>query len=250
VIDDTPNPATPDSIFPNNWVSFHEDGQVIIYPIFAENRRQEKRQDILDQLITENNFHVSNTTDYSYFEKESIFLEGTGSMILDRENSIVYAAISDRMHLDALKLYCLNMGFEAVVFNAMQSVDNRRVPIYHTNVMMCLGSTFAVICLDCIDDKQEQVSISNKLSETKKEIIPISEEQISQFAGNMLEVRNEENERLLVMSSSAYKSLNTFQLKSLEKHCRIIHSDISTIERLGGGSARCMMAEVFLPGKS
>lgn len=250
VIPDTVSPAKPDSVFPNNWVSFHEDGHMVIYPMFAENRRLEKRPEIIDKLVTENNFYITDATDLSYFEEENLFLEGTGSLILDRPNKVLYASISDRMHPDALKKFCEVMGFEAIVFTAYQSVSDLRLPIYHTNVMMCLGQTFSVICLDCIDDEKEKQLVIDSLSKYDKEIIPITEDQVSQFAGNMLEVTNDKNERILVMSSSAFNSLNDEQIQKLNQHCRIIHCDLSTIEKLGGGSARCMMAEVFLPKKS
>ncbi|MEL6556868.1 MAG: arginine deiminase-related protein [Bacteroidota bacterium] len=250
VFEDTISPATPDSIFPNNWVSFHENGHTIIYPMFAENRRQEKRPEIISQLVAENNFLVTKTTDLSYFEEQNQFLEGTGSLILDRPNKVLYAAISDRMHPTPLKKFCDEMGYEAVIFRALQSVGGLRLPIYHTNVMMCLGKTFAVICLDSIDDETERKTVINSLSRHKKELVTITENQVSQFAGNMLEITNEENERILVMSTSAFKSLTNNQMQKLEKHCRIVHSDISTIEKLGGGSARCMMAEIFLPHHS
>lgn len=250
IITDTPSPATPDSIFPNNWVSFHEDGHLVIYPMFAENRRMEKRPEILDQLIDENDFRVTKKIDLSYFEENSQFLEGTGSMILDRPNKLVYAAISDRMEVNALNTFCDELGYKAIVFNALQTVDGERLPIYHTNVMMSLGASFSVICIDSIDDLHERKMVIDQLKATGKEIITITENQVTHFAGNMLEVSNNLQERLLVMSESAYLSLKADQLSLLEKHCRLLYSNLETIEKLGGGSARCMMAEVFLPKKS
>lgn len=250
VFEDTISPATPDSIFPNNWVSFHENGHTIVYPMFAENRRQEKRPEIISELVSGNNLSMTKTIDLSYFEEQNQFLEGTGSLILDRPNKVLYAAISDRMHPTPLQKFCDFMGYEAVVFTAFQSVGGLRLPIYHTNVMMCLGKSFAVICLDSIDDDNERKIVIDSLSRNEKEIVTISEDQVSQFAGNMLEVTNDQNDRILVMSTSAYNSLTSDQLQKLKEHCRIIHSDISTIEKLGGGSARCMMAEVFLPQNS
>ena len=247
VIEDTPSPATPDSIFPNNWVSFHDNGEAIVYPMLAHNRRAEKRQEIITQLAAMSNRKVSQITDYSWFENDEIFLEGTGSMILDREHKIAYAAISERMHLEALQTFCQKMGYRPFPFNALQSVGTKRLPIYHTNVMMCLGNTFAVVCLDSIDDMGERQNLITQLESTSKEVVAISEEQVTHFAGNMLELFNDRNERLLIMSSAAYRSLEDGQKTTLEKHCRLVHSPLSTIERNGGGSARCMMAEVFLP---
>ncbi len=247
VIDDTPEPSTPDSIFPNNWVSFHDNGTVALYPMFAENRRLERRQDILDQLKDQKGFQINEVVDFTDFEKESRFLEGTGSMILDRENKIVYAAISQRMDETALRKFCDTFDYKPVVFTAYQTVGEERLPIYHTNVMMCIAETFAVVCLDSIDNEEEKDQLIEAIEETGKEIISITEEQCHQFAGNMLQVIGAENKRYLVMSSAAYHSLRPEQIKRIEKHCEIIHSNLNTIETLGGGSARCMMAEIFLP---
>ncbi len=246
IVNDTLHPPTPDSIFPNNWISFHQDGSVIIYPMFAHNRRAEKRKDLFE-ILKQKGLQVTSITDYSYLEERDIFLEGTGSLILDRENKIIYAAISERMHVEALENYADQHGFETVVFRALQTVNNQRLAIYHTNVMMCLGSTFSVICLESIDNQDERNNVIKRLKETNKEIIEITEGQVSQFAGNMLELKNKQNENLLVMSSSAYQSLSSSQFNRLSKHCQLVHSELGTIEKLGGGSARCMMAEVFLP---
>ncbi len=247
VINDTLDPSTPDSIFPNNWVSFHQDGTVGLYPMFAENRRLERREDIFDQLKSQDGFEIKQFVDFTEFEKESKFLEGTGSMILDRPNKIVYAAISERMNETVLLDFCSKFGYRPVVFTAYQSVDGKRLPIYHTNVMMCIAETFAVVCLDSIDNEEEKESLISSIDQTGKELITITEDQCQQFAGNMLQVIGAEEERFLVMSSAAYHSLSPDQITRINKHCEIIHSNLSTIETLGGGSARCMMAEVFLP---
>ncbi len=247
VFEDTPDPATPDSIFPNNWISFHEDGAIRLYPMYAENRRTERRGDIIDAL--KGQFDVSDVIDYSHWEEKAAFLEGTGSLLLDRQNKIAYAAISERTMPDPLKDFCEEAGYEPVPFHANQSVDGERLPIYHTNVMMCLGEEFAVVCMDSIDDHEEKEQLKEALVKTNKELIDISEEQKEQFAGNMLQVVGKEEQRLVVMSSAAFNSLDSHQKERLSSHGKIVHSDIHTIEKLGGGSARCMMAEVFLPKK-
>ncbi|WP_407482122.1 citrulline utilization hydrolase CtlX [Elizabethkingia meningoseptica] len=247
-IKDTLEPHTPDSIFPNNWVSFHQDGTVILYPMFAENRRLERRNDILEQL-SEKGFTIAEVKDYAVFEAENKFLEGTGSMILDRENKIAYGAVSLRLDEEVFKKWCAEFGYKPVVFHSFQSVNGERLPIYHTNVMMCVGSDYAVICLDTIDDIAERELIEKVLTESHKEVIEITEEQMQNFAGNMLEVRNTQGKKFLVMSKCAYKSLTSRQIQTIEVHAEILYSDLHAIEKNGGGSARCMMAEVFLPKK-
>ena len=246
VVEDTKTPNTPDSIFPNNWISFHQNGDVAIYPMFAENRRLERREDVLE-ILEEKGFVIENVTDYSEAEEEEIFLEGTGSMILDRENQKAYCALSPRADEELFIEFCEDFEFTPVIFTANQTVNGKREAIYHTNVMMCVAETFAVVCLNSIDDKKERKSVLKHLKSDGKEVINITEKQVNQFAGNMLQVKGKNDERFLVMSSSAYNSLTTEQLQKLEKHNSIIHSDLSTIETCGGGSARCMMAEVFLP---
>jgi len=245
VFDDTQNPSTPDSIFPNNWISFHQDGSIRLYPMYAENRRAERREDIIDSL--RNQFDVVKVIDFSQWEEKAAFLEGTGSLLLDRQNKIAYAAISERTMPVPLNDFCEEAGFKPVFFHANQTVEGKRLPIYHTNVMMCLGEKFAVVCMDSIDDESEVKTLKEALLKTNKELIEITEEQKEQFAGNMLQVLGDNEERLVVMSSAAYNSLNENQIERLSSHGRIVHSDIHTIEKLGGGSARCMMAEVFLP---
>lgn len=237
---------TPDSHFPNNWVSFHEDGTVGLYPMFAENRRLERREAVI-KLLESNGFNIENIVDYTSAEEEDLFLEGTGSLLLDRANRKAYCALSQRADEDLFIEFCEDFEFTPVVFTSNQTVDNARTPIYHTNVMMCLGETFSVICLDSIDDKKERKNIVKHLKEDGKEIIAISEAQVGQFAGNMLQVKGEDDKRYLVMSQSAYDCLTKDQLNKLEKHTAILSSSLSTIEACGGGSARCMMAEVFLP---
>jgi len=237
---------TPDSIFPNNWVSFHEDGTVALYPMFAENRRLERREDVLDFLEQEG-FLIDQIVDYTSAEEESLFLEGTGSLLLDRINKKAYCALSPRANEDLFIEFCEDFDYFPIVFTANQTVEGKRLPIYHTNVMMCLGETFAVICLDSIDDKKERKQVLQHLKEDNKEVIAITESQMHQFAGNMLQVKGRDEKPYLVMSEAAYKSLTPLQVKTIEKHCPIIYSSLETIETCGGGSARCMMAEVFLP---
>lgn len=246
VIEDTKTPDTPDSIFPNNWISFHSNGTVGLYPMFAENRRNERREDILTTL-EEKGFIIENVMDYTSAEEDNLFLEGTGSLLLDRVNKKAYCALSDRANEELIIEFCEDFDYLPVIFSAYQSVGDKRMLIYHTNVMMCLAENFSVICLDAIDDKKERKNVVKHLKEDGKEVIAISEEQIHHFAGNMLQVLGADNKRYLVMSSAAYNSLNSAQIKSIEKYCEILHSSLETIETCGGGSARCMMAEVFLP---
>ncbi len=246
VVSDKKELDTPDSIFPNNWVSFHQDGTAVVYPMFAENRRPERRMDFFEELESMG-FKINEVLDYTKAEEEDIFLEGTGSMILDRENQKAYCALSPRADEDLLIEFCEDMEFTPVIFSAYQDVDGKRKLIYHTNVMMCVADEFAVICLDCIDDKKERNSVKRHLKEDGKEIIEITEAQIHEFAGNMLQLKGANDKKYLVMSTTAHKSLTRDQVRRIEKHCEILSSDISTIETCGGGSARCMMAEVFLP---
>jgi len=246
VVDDTLDPDTPDSIFPNNWISFHENGDVVLYPMFAENRRAERREDILD-ILEEKGFQIENIVDYTSAEEDGFFLEGTGSLLLDRANGIAYCALSPRADEELFIEFCEDFDMAPVIFSAYQTINNERKLIYHTNVMMCLGSTFAVICADCIDDKQERKMVVDQLKKSGKEVILISEAQVNNFAGNMLELVGANQQKLLVMSAAAHSSLTTDQIKKLEKHASIVSSSLDTIEACGGGSARCMMAEIFLP---
>ncbi|XCF06077.1 arginine deiminase-related protein [Tamlana crocina] len=248
VVSDNEDTDTPDAVFPNNWVSFHENGDVGLYPMFAENRRLERREDILETL-EEQGFSIENIIDYTSAEEEDIFLEGTGSVVLDRENRKAYCALSPRADEDLFIEFCEDFEYFPVVFTANQTVDDQRKPIYHTNVMMCVGETFAVICLSCIDDKKERKNVIKHLKESGKDIIDITEEQLKHFAGNMLQVKGENDKRYLVMSEAAYNTLTENQIAALKKHTEILYSSLETIETCGGGSARCMMAEVFLPKK-
>ncbi len=246
VISDTNDTDTPDSIFPNNWISFHENGDVALYPMFAENRRLERREDIFETL-EDLGYQINNVVDYTSAEDEKIYLEGTGSLLLDRVDGKAYCALSPRADEDLLIEFCEDFEFTPVPFVSYQTVNEKRLPIYHTNVMMCLGEKFSVICLDSIDDKKERKNVIKHLKEDRKEIISITEEQVNSFAGNMLQVLGRNNERYIVMSNSAFESLTKQQINQLEKHGNILYSSLDTIEACGGGSARCMMAEVFLP---
>lgn len=246
VVEDTLDPDTPDSIFPNNWVSFHESGDVALYPMFAENRRLERREDVLD-VLEENGFQINDIMDYTSAEEDNIFLEGTGSIILDRANEKAYCALSPRADEELFIEFCEDFEYTPVIFEAYQTVNGERKHIYHTNVMMCIAETFAVICADCIDDKKERKMVLDNLKENGKEVVLITEDQVNNFAGNMLQVRGANDERILVMSNAAYQSLTEDQVAKIEKHCKILHASLDIIEACGGGSARCMMAEVFLP---
>ncbi len=245
-VKDTLQPHTPDSIFPNNWVSFDESGNVVLYPMFAKNRRVERRLDILETLKSQG-FKVSNIDDWSGSENDKLFLEGTGSMIFDHDNRLAYGSVSLRLDEKLFREFCKKYNYEPIVFHSYQTVGSDRLPIYHTNVMMCVADQFVVICLDCIDDELERDKVIETIKKSGKELIEISEEQLQQFAGNMLQVQNELGAKFLVMSETAYKSLEGAQISSIEKYCEIIYSDLNTIEVNGGGSARCMLAEVFLP---
>ena len=246
VLQDQKELDTPDSIFPNNWVSTHENGDVAIYPMYAENRRKERREEFFE-LLEESGFKIKSVVDYTEAEEEGIFLEGTGSIVLDRQNERAYCALSARADEELFIEFCEDFEYFPVVFTANQTVNGKRLPIYHTNVMMCVAEEFCVICLDTIDDKKERKLVIEQLKKSGKEIIAISEEQMHQFAGNMLQVRNDQDEKFLVMSASAHNSLNAQQIAQITKYCQIVSSDLNTIETCGGGSARCMMAEVFLP---
>ncbi|WP_424652383.1 citrulline utilization hydrolase CtlX [Capnocytophaga sputigena] len=243
VVDDIYEQNTPDSVFPNNWITFHQNGDVAIYPMFAENRRRERREDILDKVEAEG-FDIENVYDYTDAEKENIFLEGTGAMILDRVNRKAYCALSPRADEDLFIEFCEDFEYTPVIFKAYQQVGNEQLPIYHTNVMMALGVDFAVVCLDTITDKSERKNLLHHLKEDKKEVINITPEQMCQYAGNMLQVQGK-NSTYLVMSDAAYNALTPQQIQTIEKHTQILHSNLETIETCGGGSARCMMAEVF-----
>ncbi|MDP2525460.1 citrulline utilization hydrolase CtlX [Maribacter dokdonensis] len=246
VVQDTKEPDTPDSIFPNNWISFHANGTVGVYPMFAENRRNERRDDIFD-ILESNGFKINDVVDYTSAEEEELFLEGTGSILIDRVNKKAYCALSERADEELFIEFCEDFDFFPVIFTANQSVDGKRLPIYHTNVMMALAENFVIICADSIDDKKEKKNVLDHLKKDGKEIITITEQQMHHFAGNMLQVLGSEDKRYMVMSSAAFHSLTNEQITKIENHCSILHSSLHTIETCGGGSARCMMAEVFLP---
>ena len=246
VVDDTKLPDTPDSIFPNNWISFHTNGVVGVYPMFAENRRNERREDIFE-ILENNGFKIKNIVDYTSAEEEGLFLEGTGSILIDRVNNKAYCALSQRADEDLFIEFCEDFDCFPVIFTANQSVEGKRLPIYHTNVMMALAENFAIICPDSIDDKKERKNVLDHLKNDGKEIISITEKQMHHFAGNMLQVLGAEGHKYMVMSTAAFNSLNPKQIAQIENHCPILHSSLDTIETCGGGSARCMMAEVFLP---
>lgn len=246
VVDDDEKLDTPDSIFPNNWVSFHEDGTAAIYPIFAVNRRRERRPEVFEKLEQEG-FLIENVVDYTEAEEEDLFLESTGVLIMDRVNEKAYCALSPRASEELLIEFCEDFEFTPVIFTAYQNVGGKRLPIYHTNVMMCVGEHFAVICLDSIDDPKERKNVVRHLKADGKEIIEITEAQMHHYAGNMLQVQGKDNQKYLVMSQSAYESLTPEQIRRIEKHSNILAANLETIETCGGGSARCMLAEVFLP---
>ncbi len=242
VVEDTPNPHTPDSIFPNNWISFHDDGSICLYPMFATNRRLERKPSVLAAI--QQKFSIARTHDFTKHEKESLFLEGTGSMVLDRDKKIAYACLSPRTNQLVLNEFCKTMQYDGVSFVAVDAAGD---PIYHTNVMMCVADEYVVICLDSISNLTEQEMVKKAIFDSGKMIIEIGFNQMNQFAGNMLQVHNARKEKFLVMSSQAYHSLTSEQIDQIHQFNQIIHSDITTIETNGGGSARCMMAEIFLP---
>jgi hypothetical protein len=242
VVEDTATPHTPDSIFPNNWISFHTDGRIVLYPMYAANRRLERKPHVLD--ILRRRFHLTGQVDLSQHEQDNRFLEGTGSMVLDRDYKIAYACLSQRTDAAVLTEFCHTLGYTPQTFTA---TDANGFPIYHTNVMMCIADTYAVICLESIANKEEQDSMVAQLEKTNKEIIVITLDQMNHFAGNMLQVMNNVGTNFLVMSSQAFHALTPAQITALEHHNPVLHASLDTIERNGGGSARCMIAEVFLP---
>ena len=246
VVNDTKEFDTPDSIFPNNWISFHANGNVGLYPMFAENRRLERKESILEAVEAQG-FTIKNVIDYTAAESEGFFLEGTGSIILDRINDKAYCALSGRADEALFIEFCEDFEYTPVLFSAYQTVKDKREKIYHTNVMMCIGDTFAVVCAASIDDKKERKNVLKHLSEDGKKVIEISENQVNAFAGNMLQLKGANDQSYLVMSQSAYDSLRPAQVQLIEAHTKILSSSLATIESCGGGSARCMMAEVFLP---
>ena len=242
--DDTPEPPTPDSVFPNNWISMHADGTVVLYPMEAINRRTERRSDIVKSLVEEYGFSVNKTIDLTSHESKSRYLEGTGSMVLDHINRITYSCISSRTDELVLFDFSKQMNYTVVSFNASDSSGSS---IYHTNVIMSLGENIAVLCEDAIKDNSERENVLSSLESSNHEIVCISLEQMHSFSGNVLEVISNGGEKLMLMSSSAEKALTDSQYKTISKYCRIVSSPIDNIEASAGGSVRCMMAEIFLP---
>ena len=230
-VDDIYEQNTPDSVFPNNWITFHQNGNVAIYPMFAENRRRERREDILDK-VEEEGFLIENVYDYTDAEQENIFLEGTGAMVLDRVHRKAYCALSPRADEELFIEFCEDFEYTPVIFKAYQEVDGKQVPIYHTNVMMALGEDFAIVCLDTITDKSERKNLLHHLKEDKKEIISITPEQMCQYAGNMLQVQGK-NSTYLVMSDTAYNALTPQQIQTIEKYTQILLINLETIETCG-----------------
>lgn len=245
VMEDTKDPVKYDAIFPNNWISTHQDGTIITYPMHSPMRRQERQPFIISHLMEEFGFKkllALNLLDN--LEAEEIYLEGTGSLLLDRPNKIVYACSSPRTHTIGIDKFCEITGFQPILF---QAHDKNHELIYHTNVMMALGETLVIICLESLQNPQELAQVRTSFEQTQKEVIEISMEQMFSFAGNMLQVRSKNGESYLVMSEQAYRALRSDQIERIEKHTSILYSPLYTIEKFGGGSARCMLAEIFVP---
>jgi hypothetical protein len=246
VIEDTEKPIKTDAVFPNNWFSTHPDGKLILYPMYSPNRRLERRKDLIEQLMGLG-FKVDEIIDLSFFEQDGQFLEGTGSMVMDHDSKMIYACYSERTHSVPLDYLAKILGYQVIAFEAQQEIDGKMSPIYHTNVMMHIGSDLAVVCLESIVKAADRRKVQETLTSAGKKVIPITAKQKFNFAGNMLEVGNDGGEKFTVMSQTAYDSLNVGQIQLIEKYTTIISPQIPTIEKLGGGSARCMIAEIFLP---
>jgi hypothetical protein len=244
VYEDKPEPHTPDSIFPNNWVSFHADGRVVLYPMEAPNRRLERRPDIIRRLVDEHGFLVSEVIDLSGHEADGQFLEGTGSMVLDRGGHVAYACLSSRTHLAPLGDFAQRMDYDVVSFDA---VDRGGVPIYHTNVLMSVGEKLALVCDAAIPREDQRVAVLQRLRDSGRDVISLDYGQLEAFAGNMLELRTADGERLVAMSRQAFDSLDDEQRQALRDNGRILAVAIDNIEASAGGSVRCMLAEVHLP---
>ena len=244
VVDDTLDPHTPDSVFPNNWVSFHADGRVVLYPMEAQNRRTERRMDIIEQVDTDLGYLVSEVVDLSGHEQTGHFLEGTGSMVLDRANHVAYACLSSRTQLDPLGDFAQRMDYEVVAFDA---VDRDGIPIYHTNVLMNIGEEIVVVCDEAIARDEQRVAVMQRLRETGHEVISLSYDQLEAFAGNMLEMRSTDGARIVAMSQQAHDSLGRDQIERLQQNGSVVTAAIDTIENSAGGSVRCMLAEIHLP---
>jgi hypothetical protein len=241
VVEDSPSPHTPDAIFPNNWISFHESGVYCLYPMFAPNRRKERKEEVLD--IVKKKFNYRKLIDFTGYESKGQFLEGTGSMVLDRDRRLAYACLSPRTDISVLKEFCNTMGYKPIVFH---STDEKGLAIYHTNVMMCVADQFVVICMDSITDSEEKKYITETILASGKQIFEITSAQMNQFAGNMLQLENKIHEKIMVMSSAAWNSLDQNQKLLLSQHNRIVQASLQNIESNGGGSARCMIAEIHI----
>jgi len=241
VVEDSPDPHTPDAIFPNNWISFHSSGVYCLYPMFAPNRRKERKAEVLQ--IIQKKFHYHQLIDLTGYESENLFLEGTGSMVLDREKRLAYACISPRTSTVVLEDFCRKLHYRPIAFH---SVNQSGQAIYHTNVMMCVADRYVVVCLDSIPDSAEKEYVAETILQSGKEIVRISISQMNQFAGNMLQLENDRKEKILVMSTAAWTALLPEQQALLTKYNRILHSSLQHIETNGGGSARCMIAEIHL----
>ncbi|MGV3502647.1 MAG: citrulline utilization hydrolase CtlX [Adhaeribacter sp.] len=245
VASDTPEPAKPDAVFPNNWISLHPDGRVVLYPMQAASRRTERRPELLELLGQE--YQVSEIVDLSGAEKQGRYLEGTGSMILDHDHRLAYACLSPRTDPKLLESFCRQFGYQPLAFHAF---DHTGGAVYHTNVMLCIGTRFAVLATDTIREEEERYLVLSSLRHTGHEVIAITMDQLRHFAGNMLEVQNQEGKHFLVMSEQARLSLRPDQVQAIGQYAEILAPPLYTIEQIGGGSARCMMAEIFLPLKS
>ncbi|MEM8984338.1 MAG: arginine deiminase-related protein [Pseudomonadota bacterium] len=243
-VDDTADPHTPDALFPNNWFSTHADGQVVLYPMLAPSRRAERRRDIFEQLQTDRGHSVSDITDFSGLEANDVFVEGTGSLVLDRHAKVAYACLSDRTDPVGVKTICQALGYTPVMFTG---VDAGGIPIYHTNVCLAIGTNWAIVSAEALASSVERAAVLDALAESGREIVTISLNQVAKFCGNALELMSTSGETLIAMSSQAHGALDELQRLTLSRHGRIVHADIGTIERLAGGSVRCMLAEIFLP---
>jgi hypothetical protein len=241
VVEDSADPHTPDAIFPNNWISFHESGVYCLYPMFAPNRRKERKSEVVE--IIKKNFHYHHLIDFTHYESENLFLEGTGSMVLDRDKRLAYACLSPRTDLRVLEDFCKQLNYQPVVFH---STNESGQYIYHTNVMMCVADRYVVICLDSIPDQDEKKRVSETILSSGKEILRISADQMNHFAGNMLQLENKRKEKILVMSSAAWNSLYPEQKETLSNYNPVVHASLRHIESNGGGSARCMIAELHM----
>ncbi|WP_245706151.1 citrulline utilization hydrolase CtlX [Catalinimonas alkaloidigena] len=245
VVEDTPEPRKPDALFPNNWISFHADGTICLFPMLARNRRAERRREVIDQVIAEGDYNVVDIVDFTAWEEQEKFLEGTGSMVLDRVNRVAYACFAPRTHEEVLADFSRRTRYDVIGFHA---TDLRDQPIYHANVMMAIGEGFATVCLQSIRDAAERAMVYKSLSRTH-EVIEITLEQVYQFAGNMIQLQSEAGDKLIVLSRSAYEGLPADQRQRLSRHGELVPIPLPTIQHYGGGSARCMIAEIYLPKK-